>query len=511
MKDSYIDIITIRRKVFTKIAELAYNDADLSKLNREIYKLLPGEMATYRESIFRERAVIGERLRMALGLRARTAAETGAVTEGIEEVDVDRRVYSPPLVEVIKIACEACPERHILVTDNCRKCLAHPCVNVCPKEAVSIGRTQAEIDQDKCIKCGRCVTACPYHAIVDTDRPCSAACGVKAIGSDYLNRAEIDQDKCVACGACITACPFGAIADKSELYQLIRSIKRHDDVYAIIAPSFVSQFGSLVKPAQVFEAIRELGIKDVIEVGMGADLTTLNEAEEFLEHVPSEKPFLGTSCCYSWKLMVQKMFPEQNPYISESSTPMVYTARQIKERHPGAKIVFIGPCLSKKLEALQDHVKGFVDFVITFEELMGMFVAREIEPSILTPSSEPDEASATGRAYAYASGVAAAVESRIHEIDPDAEVRSESVEGLENCVKLMRLAKAGRKDGMLLEGMACFGGCIGGPGTLVPLSRAKRSVEAFAKQARFKSPADNSYLSESDKPKRQEGKPQAEQ
>lgn len=501
MKDSFIDIITIRRKVFADIARLAYEDADLSRLNQEIYKLLPGEQATYRESIFRERAVIGERLRMALGLNARTADATGAVSDGIEEIDVDRRVYSPPLVEVIKIACEACPERHMIVTDNCRKCLAHPCVNVCPKDAVSIGKYRAHIDQDKCIKCGRCVAACPYHSIVETGRPCAQACGVKAIGSDYLNRAEIDDEKCVACGACITACPFGAIADKSEIYQLIRSIKRRDDIFAIIAPSFVSQFGAIAKPAQIFEAIRMLGIKDVIEVGMGADLTTLNEASEFLHHVPEEKPYLGTSCCYSWKLMVSKQFPQQNAFISESSTPMVYTARQIKEKYPDAKIVFIGPCLSKKLEALQDHVKDFVDFVITFEELMGMFVAREIEPAELKPSKNPDEASATGRAYAYSGGVAAAVEKRIHEIDPDREVRIEGAEGLENCVKLMKLAKAGQKNGMLLEGMACMGGCIGGPGTLVPLNRAKKNVEAFAKTSRFKSPADNTYLSESDKPK----------
>ncbi len=500
MKDSFVDIITIRRKVFTDIAKLAYEDADLSKLNKEIYKLLPGEMATYRESIFRERAVIGERLRMALGLSARTAAETGAVSDGIEKIDVDRRVYTPPLVEVIKIACEACPGRRILVTDNCRKCLAHPCVNVCPVGAVSIGKERAVIDQEKCIKCGRCVKACPYNAIVDTDRPCAAACGVDAIGSDYLDRAEIDPDKCVACGACITACPFGAIADKSEIYQLIRSIKRHDNVYAIIAPSFVSQFGSLVSPAQIFEAIRALGIRDVVEVGMGADLTTLNEAVEFMEHVPEQKPFLGTSCCYSWKLMVQKMFPEQDPYISESSTPMVYTARQIKEKHPGAKVVFIGPCLSKKLEALQDHVKDYVDFVITFEELMGMFIARGIEPSELETSSEPDDASATGRAYAYSGGVAEAVEKRIHEIDPEFEVRSEGVEGLHDCVKLMKTAKAGLKDGMLLEGMACVGGCIGGPGTLMPTKRAKRNIQKFAKASHFASPADNPHLSERDKP-----------
>lgn len=497
MKDSFIDIIKIRRQVFTRIAELAYSDSDLSELHLETYSLLPGEQATYRENIFRERAVIGERLRMALGLRARTADETEAITDGIEVVNVSQRVYTPPLVEVIKIACEACPTKGTVVTDNCRKCLAHPCVNVCPKACVSIGKTQAEIDQDECINCGRCVAACPYNAITQYDRPCSASCGVDAINSDYLNRAEIDPDICVACGACITACPFGAIADKSEIYQLIRSINRGDKVFAIVAPSFVGQFGNMTSPGQILEAIRLLGVEDVVEVSLGADLTTLHEADEFLSHVPEEKPFLGTSCCYSWKLMVQNLFPELDDYISESSTPMIYTAHQIKKEHPGSKVVFIGPCLSKKLEAIQDHVKDFVDFVITFEELMGIFIARDIEVSQLEVDRDViDYGSRTGRAYAYAGGVANAVLQRISEVDPSRDVQVESVEGLHECVKLMRVAKTGRKDGMLLEGMACLGGCIGGPGTLALPNRAKRSVEAFALESPYISPAANEYLSE---------------
>ena len=120
-----------------------------------------------------------------------------------------------------------------------------------------------------------------------------------AIKSDYLGRAEIDADKCVACGNCIQECPFGAISDKSEIYQLIKAIKSGNEVYAIIAPSFAGQFGALTTPEQIFAGIRQLGIKDVVEVGLGADLTTLNEAKEFIEEVPEKEPFMGTSCCYS--------------------------------------------------------------------------------------------------------------------------------------------------------------------------------------------------------------------
>ncbi|MDD7543239.1 MAG: 4Fe-4S dicluster domain-containing protein [Peptoniphilaceae bacterium] len=500
MKSSYVDVINIRRMAFASIARMAYEDKDLNTLHNETYKALPGEVARYRENIFRERAVFGERLRMALGLDARTAADTGPITEGIEEIDVDTRVFKEPLVSVIKIACEACPERFIHISDNCRFCLAHPCSNVCPKNAISPGDGRMVIDQEKCIKCKKCLAECPYHAILETGRPCAEACGVKAIASDYLGRAEIEPEKCVACGACITACPFGAITDKSQIYQVVKAIKKNDTpVYGIIAPSFTGQFGSLITSAQVKAAIRQLGFADVIEVGLGADLTTMNEAKEFLETVPKERPYMGTSCCFSWKMMVQKNFPDQDPLISESSTPMIYTAKQMKKRNANAKIVFIGPCISKKLEGLQPHVRDYVDFVITFEELMGMFVARDIEPGAIETDEEMQDASTTGRGYAVQGGVAKAVVARAKEIDPDREIVVENADGLADCVMLIRMAKAGKKNGMLLEGMACSGGCIGGPGTVVPRHRSRKANADFAAASPFVSPADNTNIPEEDK------------
>ena len=482
MKSSYVDVINLRRMVFANIAYMAYNDEDLSQLNDVTFRMLPGEVASYHDDIFRERAVLGERLRMALGLDARTADQTGPITEGIKDIDVDTRVFEPPLVQVIKISCAACPERHIYITDNCRTCLAKPCMNECPVDAISLGEDRMVIDQDKCIKCKKCVNACPYSAIVETGRPCAQACGVKAIGSDHLNRAEIDHEKCVSCGACITACPFGAIADKSQIYQLVKSIKNNDQVYGIVAPSFAGQFGPLASPEQIKEAIKAVGFDNVIEVGLGADLTTMNEAKEFIEEVPDKIPFMGTSCCYSWKLAVEKNFPELNKYISDSSTPMVYTALQIKKEHPNSKVVFIGPCISKKLEALQDEVKEYVDFVITYEELMGMFIAKGVEPSEMVVEKDLEDASSTAREYSLGGGVAKAVVARVKEIDPERKVVVENADGLHECIKMLRLAKAGLKNGKLLEGMACSQGCVGGPGTIVPRHRSRKAVQEFAKR-----------------------------
>lgn len=498
MKESYVDLINIRREVFAEIARIAYDDIDLSSLEQSAYKILPGEVATYRDSIFRERAVLEERLRLTMGLNFRSTTEFQRVIDGIDAVDVDERTYVPPLVNVITMACEACPTRTFEVSNNCRKCLAHPCTNVCPVNAVSIGKHGAYIDNEKCIKCGRCETTCPYNAIIQYDRPCSSVCGVNAIESDYLGRAKINEDKCVSCGRCITQCPFGAIADKSQVYQLIKALKGDPKVYAIVAPSFIGQFGVLASPEQIFEGIRQLGFEDVVEVALGADLTTYHEAVEFLEKVPNERPFMGTSCCNSWALMIEKNFPELYEYVSDSATPMMYTAKYIKEKNPDAQICFIGPCISKKLEALREDVKDSVHFVVTYEELMGMFVAKDIELSEIEISKEVMEGSTLGRGYPIAGGVAEAVKKTAQLIEPGREINIEGATTLQDCMKLMKQAKAGLKDGYLLEGMACPGGCIAGPGTLSSINRVKKSIAKFMKESKFESPLDNTNLSESD-------------
>lgn len=496
MKESYVDLINIRRQVFAKVAKMAYEGDDLTELEKASFEILPGEVATYRDSIFRERAIVDERLRLTLGLNARKPTEYNRITDGVSIVDVNETRFIEPLINVITFACEACPTKAFIVTDNCRKCLAHPCTNVCPVNAVSIGKNRAIIDQDKCIKCGRCRDTCPYSAIVQYDRPCAAACGVNAIDSDYLGRAQINMDKCVSCGNCIVQCPYGAISDKSQIYQLIKALKGKDQVYAIIAPSFLGQFGPLATPIQIFEGIKQLGFEDVVEVSLGADITTMREAHEFLEKVPNDIPYMGTSCCNSWTIMVEKMFPDQYEYISDSASPMVETAKYIKKKNPNAKIAFIGPCISKKLEALRDDVKDYVHFVITFEELMGMFVAKGIELSEIEVAKEIQDASSLGRGYAIAGGVAEAVKRTALKIDPSREINVEGVSTLHECVKLMRTAKAGKKNGMLLEGMACSGGCIAGPGTLASLNRVRKAVVSFQGQAECESPLDNKTIDE---------------
>lgn len=496
MRGVYTPVTKLRRQVFTEIARLAYEGGDYSsQLERIPYSIIPGEIPTYRESIFKERAIVGERLRLAMGMSLRRIDEHAPLSEGIDDTVIAEKYYEPPLVNVISFACNACPETSVFVTNNCQGCLAHPCTAVCPVKATSIVNGRSVIDSTRCLKCGRCADACPYSAIVKRKRPCASACGMDAIGSDNLGRAKIDYDKCVSCGQCLVSCPFGAIADKSQIFQLIQAIKQ-GEVIAEIAPAFVGQFGPSATPEKMKEALKKLGFAEVYETAIGADLCTVEEAKDFLEKVPEEQPFMGTSCCPAWSVMAKKLFPDYANCISMTMTPMVWTARWIKKHHPDAKIVFIGPCAAKKLEASRRTVRSDVDFVITFEELMGMFVAKGVEFDEVELDDPLDDASTVGRNFAVAGGVAEAVVDCIKKQYPEKEVLVESAAGLKDCRKMMTLAKAGKRNGYLLEGMACPGGCVAGAGTLLPITRASAAVKTFAKTASVDHAADSKYVDE---------------
>jgi len=481
----------IRRKVFTEVARLA-DGGDYSRIEELPYIIIPGEESKYRESIFLERAIVGERLRLAIGLPLRPVHEHAPLSLGIEESAIDEKYYDPPLVNIISFACHACPEKFV-VSDCCQGCLAHPCTDACPKDAVSMQAGKSVIDQEKCIKCGRCEAACPYNAIIEMKRPCARACGVDAIKSDNRGIAYIDQEQCVSCGMCIVSCPFGAISDKGQIFQLVHSIKTGERIIAIIAPSFLGQFGPSVTPEKLTAAMKLLGFSEVVEVAVGADLCAIEEARDFMRAVPDEQPFMATSCCPAWSVMAKKQFPKLEPYISMALTPMVLTARLQKKEHPGSKIVFVGPCAAKKLEASRRTIRSNVDFVITYEELMGMFEAKGIDPTKVQADHPFAEATAAGRGFAVSGGVAGAVKDVIHRLDPEREVKIASAEGLRECKKLLALASAGKYNGYLLEGMACPGGCVAGTGTIRPAKKSAALINKYKGEAEKKNALESQY------------------
>lgn len=497
MRGVHTFVNEIRRSVFTEIARLAYEGGDYSRIATLPYKIIPGEVAAHRENIFLERAIVAERLRLAIGLPLRRVSEHAPVSDGICESAIAEKYYDPPLVNIIPFACNACPPKQVRVTDACQGCIAHPCREVCPKDAITTVKGKSVIDQSKCIKCGKCIDQCAYNAIIKIERPCAAACGMDAIESDELGRAKINYDKCVSCGMCLVNCPFSAIADKSQIFQLIHAIKEGDEVVAAVAPAFVGQFGEKATPQKLMAAMKTLGFSDMVDVSVGADLCTIEEANDFLAKVPSEQPFMATSCCPSWSVMAKKLFPEFAPYISMALTPMVITARMVKKERPNARVVFIGPCAAKKLEASRRTVRSDVDFVLTFEELQGMFDAKDIDFETIEPTECEvfGESTGAGRGFAISGGVAGAVTHAIKSIDPDREVLVDYADGLRECRKMLAMAKAGKRNGYLLEGMGCPGGCVAGAGTIQPSYKSAASVTRYQGHAKEHNSINSPYAS----------------
>lgn len=483
-------VTDIRKMIFTEVARVAYESEHVaSDLEKIPYMITPDEIPRYRESIYRERQIASERVRLAMGLSLRPANKPVNITSGISRSTIAEKYYEPPLMQVIPSACDKCPDNVYVVTDQCRGCVARPCVKYCPQGAVSIVDGHSRIDQSLCIKCGKCKNSCPYNAIAHRTRPCADACGIKAITSDVYGRASINNDVCVACGQCMSACPFGAIADKSQIFQLIQAIKQGDEVIAEVAPAIVGQFGPKVTLGKIKTALLALGFKDMYEVAQGADLGCVSEAAHYVNDVVTGKvPFLFTSCCPAWAVLVKKQFPDLAGKVSRELTPMVATARSIKIERPDARVVFIGPCAAKKLEASRSSVRSHVDFVITFEELAGMFAAKNLVLEDLGEAEIKAEATAAGRGYACAGGVSNAIEKCINEYYPGTEIKIQHAEGLADCKKFLTLAKAGKLDGYMIEGMGCSGGCVAGVGTIIAPESAKSVVDKNAQKSKKEIP-----------------------
>jgi iron only hydrogenase large subunit-like protein len=283
----------------------------------------------------------------------------------------------------------------------------------------------------------------------------------------------------------MSACPFGAIADKSQIFQLIQAIKKGDKIVAAVAPAIAGQFGPKASLGKIKSALKALGFADVYEVADGADMGCIAEANHYVKEVATGNlPFLLTSCCPAWAMLAKKQFPDFVAEVSQELTPMVATARKIKEKDETARVVFIGPCAAKKLEASRRTIRSYVDFVLTFEELNGMFAAKNINPEAMEESPLDLDATGAGRGYAVAGGVASAIEKCINGYFPGTEVNIQHAEGLADCKKILLQAKAGKIKGCLIEGMGCPGGCVAGVGTVIAPEKAKIFVDMSVKSSK---------------------------
>ncbi len=447
----------LKYKVLREVAKFEWEGTLKENLLNIPKIIVPGKEPTMRCCIYKEQAIVSERVKLAMG--------------GNKD--------KPNVIEVIDIACDECPMGGYEVTDACRGCLAHRCEDACRKGAITIDHNlKAHIDKSKCVECGLCAKVCPYSAIINHKRPCEQACKVKAIAMDENKAAKINDEKCISCGACVYQCPWGAINDKSFILDTIKMLKSGIDVYAVVAPAISSQF-VYASLGQVITGIRELGFKGVIEAALGADMVAIAEASEL-----AEKGFLTSSCCPAFVSYIKKQFPDLAPYISHNLSPAATISKAIKERHPNAKVVFIGPCTAKKMEFQQEKVAPYIDTVITFEELQALYDSRDIDITTL-PETELDNASYYGRIFAKCGGLSEAVQKALNEQGlENFDLKSVNCDGIEAC--RIALLKAQKKvlDANFIEGMACSGGCIGGAGCLTHDERNKLDVDKFSKKSK---------------------------
>ena len=444
----------LKNEVLTEVAKNLYGEKGEVDLISIPERLIPGPEARARCCIYKERAIVSERVKIAMG--------------GDES--------NPNMVEVLPIACDECPVSQMSVSDACRGCIAHRCQNACPVNAITLVDHKAVIDKKKCIKCGKCLNACPYGAIIKQLRPCERACPVGAISMGENEKAHIDNDKCISCGACVYQCPFGAIMDKSYMSHTIKLLTAPDTtVHAIIAPSIASQFMPATMP-QVIAGIKALGFEGVFEAALGADMVALKEAEELVE-----KGFLTSSCCPAFVTYIKKYFPQLKDHISHNYSPMVEMGRHIKEKDPSCKVIFIGPCIAKKEEVLKGKGAGIIDYAITFEELLAMFYAQNINLEQLE-GEQLDTASYFGRIFARSGGLSDAVSQALHELgisEDKFKLKGQTCSGIQECKVALLKAEKKLSDVNFIEGMACVQGCIGGPACLSHGVKDKTLIDKY--------------------------------
>ncbi len=455
------NVMIVRHKLLADLVRLWKNDQLIDKIDRLPIELSPRKTKPLgRCCVHKERAVWKYKSLPLLGLDMTDEHDELTPLSAYARQALERsKIEKDNILCVIDEACSSCVQVNYEITNLCKGCVARSCYMNCPKGAVRFQKNgQAIIDHDTCISCGICHKSCPYHAIVYMPIPCEEACPVKAISKNKNGIEHIDESKCIYCGKCLNACPFGAIFEVSQSFDVLQHLRRGDKMVAIIAPAILGQFKAPVE--KVYGAFREIGFSEVVEVAQGAMMTTSHEAKELKEKLAEGQAFMTTSCCPSYTELVEKHLPDMKPYVSDTGTPMYYTARIAKEQFPDAKIVFVGPCVAKRKEARGDEC---VDFVLTFEEIGSIFAGLDIKVEEATPFSVMQTSVREAHGFAQSGGVTGAVKAYLREEADQLEAIQIADINKKNIALLRACAKTGKANGQFIEVMACEGGCITGP------------------------------------------------
>ena len=454
------NVIRIKHDVLYEVAKLAFAGELEEKRDNIAMSLIPGPTPQFRCCIYKEREIIRQRVRLAEG------KAPGPIDDG-------------NVIQVISSACEDCPISSYSVTENCQNCAGKACINACKFGAIEVGRHRSHIDASKCKECGKCAQACPYNAIAHLKRPCKFSCPVNAITYDEHGISVIDKDKCIRCGKCVHSCPFGAIGSKTSIVQVIEAIKSGKHVYAMTAPATEGQFGDDITMESWRKAMLEVGFTDFYDVSLGGDMTAAYEAEEWAEAYKDGKNKV-TSCCPGFVNLVRLHYPELAECVSTTVSPMCGVSRLIKAKDPEAVTVFIGPCLAKKSEVADQKIPGNADYALTYSEIRAIMKAKSV---VLQPCSNNEQiGSIFGKRFANSGGVTSAVLQSLKESEENIDAKVCVANGAAECKKALLLLKAGRLPEDFIEGMACEGGCVGGPSAYNDQFSSKKNRETLLAQ-----------------------------
>ena len=454
-----------RRQLMIRFVQDFYDGTLEQNIDRIPVEMRPRDYEPNRCCIYKDRAMLKYRLMALMGFGMEEETDE---TRQLKEYLVDAKAgnnNTDPVLTVCSVGCHGCVDSHVQVSNSCVGCFARPCVGACPKQAISVVKGRSTIDRTKCINCGKCMTVCPYHAIIRNPLPCEDACPVGAIGKGEDGLVRIDFDRCIYCGKCFRSCPFSAIMERSQLTGILEAMKEGKKVIAMVAPSITDQFPGTIE--QLFKALKIAGFSDIMEVALGAELTTEHEAEEFFERMGKGDKLMTSSCCPAWVEAAKRHVPEILPFVSSTPSPMAYAGQLTAKEHPDAVKVFIGPCIAKRREAQQDPN---VDFVMTFEELGALLAALEIDVISLEAPPLECPAASYARNFAKSCGVSQAI---LQEIGKEGDngtrpkIDEKFINGLDRkSVNLLKLYAKGKLPGNFVEVMACAGGCVGVPCSL---------------------------------------------
>jgi len=467
--------IEIKNEILERIVEAFFSDNYEENTRLIPYDMRPkGSDVPYRCCIYKERAILKERVKAGLGYALEEDDETKLLSTFAKDALNREKPDEDPLT-VLDAACVGCVPSRIYVTDLCQGCVARPCQSACKFGAISMVDGKSKIDGSKCKNCKMCMKACPYNAIVKLAVPCEDACPVGAIHKDENNITRIDFDRCITCGKCVAACPFGAVNEKSQLIDIMKNIKSNDKkLVAMIAPSIAGQFGCSIYKLK--SAIKKAGFDEVLEVAQGADITTLNEAKEFEERMSEGAPFMTTSCCAGYNNLTATNLTEIQEFKSTTGTPLYYTAQIAREKYPDYISVFISPCVAKRKEGMNNDN---VDYVLNYQELKALIKGRKINIEECEEEQFDVESSKQARNFGVTGGVAAAVCSILKDKE---QAKTYVIDGLtkDSVKELKKFAKDKCcPDCNLVEVMCCEGGCIGGNAVINTQRDAKKQLKTL--------------------------------